>query len=197
MNLTGCDTPCLLLDQAKLRRNISAMHQRLAQLGVNLRPHGKTAKNIDVMRLALAGQEGGITVSTLKEAEYYFEHGIRDLVYAVGIAPVKFERVASLMRAGASVTLLLDSLAQAQMLAAAGQRLQLTFRALIELDCDGHRSGVRADDELLLNIGRALHQADGTELRGILTHAGGSYDCRSVDALRQMAQIERRRGASC
>jgi len=89
MNLLAAETPSLLLDRAKLTRNISAMHQRMAELGVNLRPHGKTAKNIDVMRLALAGQQGGITVSTLKEAEYYFEHGIQDIVYAVGIAPLK------------------------------------------------------------------------------------------------------------
>jgi D-serine deaminase-like pyridoxal phosphate-dependent protein len=185
------ETPCLLLDRAKLRANILAMHQRMAELGVNLRPHGKTAKNIDVMRLALAGQRGGITVSTLKEAEYYFENGVEDIVYAVGIAPVKLERVAKLMQAGASVTLLLDSLEQAEILARAGQQMQLCFPALIELDCDDHRSGVRADDPLLLEIAQLLHHSAGTQMRGVLTHAGGSYDCRSTGELQQMAQRER------
>ena len=32
---------------------------------------------------------GGITVSTLGEAEHFFAHGITDILYAVGIAPAK------------------------------------------------------------------------------------------------------------
>jgi D-serine deaminase-like pyridoxal phosphate-dependent protein len=54
---------------------------------VPLRPHMKTAKCIEVARLATAGQPGGITVSTLAEAEYFFRHGITDILYAVGITP--------------------------------------------------------------------------------------------------------------
>ena len=48
-----------------------------------LRPHMKTAKSIEVARLALAGQPGGITVSTLAEAEYFVGHGLFDQLYAV------------------------------------------------------------------------------------------------------------------
>ena len=80
-------TPALLLDKIALERNIQTMQQRMAQLGVSLRPHLKTAKSATIARLATAGQAGGITVSTLREAEYFFEHGVRDLLYAIGIVP--------------------------------------------------------------------------------------------------------------
>jgi hypothetical protein len=47
--------------------------------------------------------------------------------------------------------------------------------ALIEIDADGHRSGVLPSDrQRLVAIGQALHRG-GAELRGVLTHAGGSY----------------------
>ena len=184
-------TPCLLLDLPKVRRNIERMHQRLAALGVDLRPHGKTAKNIDVMRLALAGQSGGVTVSTLKEAEYYFEHGVTDLIYAVGIAPQKLARVAALMESGAAVTLLLDSLAQVEMLNEAGRQMQQQFSALIEIDCDGHRSGLAPGCDELIVVAESLAAAPMVDFRGVLTHAGGSYACRSVAELRQMAETER------
>ena len=95
MNLVDLETPCLVLDRGKVKKNISSLHSRLQGLGVNLRPHGKTAKNIEVMRLALKGQAGGIAVSTLKEAEYYYDNGIVDIVYAVGITPVKLDRIAA------------------------------------------------------------------------------------------------------
>jgi D-serine deaminase-like pyridoxal phosphate-dependent protein len=55
--------------------------------------------------MALDGQPGGITVSTLKEAEYYFSHGIIDIIYAVGIAPVKLDRIAGMINKSANITL--------------------------------------------------------------------------------------------
>jgi len=46
------------------------------------------------------------------------------------------------------------------------------------------------DVERLVAIGRALE--NGAELRGVLTHAGGSYAARGAEALRQCAEDERR-----
>ena len=101
MILADLPTPCLVLDRSILQRNIGAMAAALARHGVPLRPHMKTAKSIDVARLALAGQPGGITVSTLAEAEYFAGHGITDILYAVGITPQKLDQVARLNADGA------------------------------------------------------------------------------------------------
>jgi D-serine deaminase-like pyridoxal phosphate-dependent protein len=80
---------------------------------------------------------------------------------------------------------------QAQAVALASRNSGTRIPALIEIDCDGHRSGVLPTDrKSLLEIGRAL--ADGAELRGVLTHAGGSYTARGAEALRQCAEAERR-----
>ncbi|MBC2733612.1 MAG: DSD1 family PLP-dependent enzyme [Desulfobacteraceae bacterium] len=197
MDLSTVETPCLVLDRGKLEKNIASINQRMATLGVNLRPHGKTAKNIDILKMALDGQQGGITVSTLKEADYYFSHGITDMVYAVGIAPVKLNRIAGLIKKGASITILLDSIAQAKFVAAKGQEHGLTIPALIEIDCDGHRSGVTLDDPLLVDIGHVLHREKGMALRGVLTHAGGSYQCQTVEAIRAIAETERHTAVAC
>ena len=191
MNLLEIETPCLVLDRDKLKNNIESLHQRMARLGVNLRPHGKTAKNIDVLQMALKNQAGGITVSTLKEAEYYFNQGINDIVYAVGIAPVKLDRIANLIRKGATISLILDSVEQVKFVAAWAQRDKLDIPVLIELDCDGHRSGVTLDGSLLVEIGRLLHRETGVSLGGVLTHAGESYQCQSIDEIRALAQVER------
>ncbi len=180
-----------MLDRQKLTRNIAALHARLQGRAVNLRPHGKTAKSIEVVRLALNGQAGGITVSTLKEAEYYFAHGIVDMTYAVGLAPVKLDRIAALIRKGARLSVILDSMAQAHMLAERARGQDLVIPALVEIDCDGHRSGVPPEDPLLAKIGRFLHAQDHTALAGVLTHAGESYNCRSTDAIRALADAER------
>jgi D-serine deaminase-like pyridoxal phosphate-dependent protein len=189
-SLDQLETPCLVLDRGKLERNIARMRDHLAKLAVALRPHVKTAKSIDVARLALAGQPGGITVSTLKEAEQFFAHGVTDILYAVGITPNKLDHVAALRRRGADITVILDNVEAARIVAARGAETGVRFPVLIEIDSDGHRSGVKPQDAALTEIGRILG-SDGAQLRGIMTHAGDSYNCDTVDKIRAMAVRER------
>jgi D-serine deaminase-like pyridoxal phosphate-dependent protein len=197
MDLSEIETPVLVLDRGKLEKNIRTMHDHMARLGVPLRPHGKTAKCFDIIRLALLGQPGGITVSTLKEAEYYFEHGIVDIIYAIGIAPIKLGHVAKLRKRGANISIILDTVEQAKIVAAYGQKLGTVFPALIEIDSDGHRSGVRFGDPLLLEIGRVLHNESGVKLNGVLTHAGGSYNSKTIEEIQKIAAQERAAATAC
>jgi D-serine deaminase-like pyridoxal phosphate-dependent protein len=191
MTLFELDTPCLILDQRKLKQNIDRLHQRLDRWPVRFRPHGKTAKSIDAVRMSFKDGFTGITVSTLKEARYYFEYGIRDMVYAVGIAPNKLDHVAQLTKSGVRLTLVLDSIEQARWVAARGRAEGIRLPALIEIDSDGHRSGLAPDDPEISTIGHLADQDPGIRIDGVLTHAGGSYDCKSVAEIRRVAEMER------
>ena len=197
MRFEDIETPCLILDEGKLDANIRRMHARLAPRGVALRPHVKTAKNIEVARRSMGRAVTGITVSTLKEADYFFEHGIRDILYAVGITPGKLDHVARLRRLGADVAVILDSVEAARAVVAKGVALRERFAVLIEIDCDGHRAGVQPGDPALVEIGRVLAGSGGAELRGVMTHAGSSYNARSVDEIRAVAEQERRAALRC
>src|ERR1700727_1306262 len=110
MSLADLPTPSLVLARSILKRNLLVMANTLKRLNMPLRPHMKTAKSIDVARLALEGQPGGITVSTLAEAEYFAGHGIYDILYAVGITPQKLDQVAKLNAAGAQIIVITDDL---------------------------------------------------------------------------------------
>lgn len=197
MKITELDTPALILNMDQVEKNIAAMSGRINGLGIPLRPHGKTAKNAEIMNRAVAGQAGGITVSTLREAEYYFDNGFRDIVYAVGISPGKMERVVALKKRGADISVILDSLEQVRFVGAAGAAAAVSLPALIEIDSDGHRSGVAPESPLLTEIGALLVSTPGTELRGGLTHAGESYNCRTAAAIEAMAERERAAAVRC
>ncbi|MEJ0019068.1 MAG: alanine racemase [Acetobacteraceae bacterium] len=183
MKLADLPTPCLVLDRGILLRNIGTMARWLARHRVPLRPHMKTAKSIEVARLATAGQPGGITVSTLAEAEYFAGYGITDILYAVGITPQKLDQVAKLNGAGAAVIVLTDDLDTASAIAAHRQ----PPRVLIEIDTGEGRGGVAPDDYLLLEIAARL----GPYLAGVMTHAGHSYAGRTLDDIAQIAETER------
>ena len=183
MRLADLPTPCLVLDRQKLQGNIRAMAGILARHKVPLRPHMKTAKSIDVARMALEGQPGGITVSTLAEAEYFASHGIKDILYAVGITPAKLDQVARLNAAGAGVTVITDDPLTADAIAAHPAE----FKALIEIDCGEQRGGVLVSEDLISELADRL----GPRLAGVMTHAGHSYQGRSVAEIAQIAELER------
>ena len=53
------------------------------------------------------------------------------------------------------------------------------------------------DDPLLVDIGHFLHREKGVTLGGVLTHAGGSYQCQSVEEIRAIAETERHTAVAC
>ena len=189
MNLKSIDTPALILDKGIMQANINRMHDKAKALGVTLRPHVKTSKCWEVVRRQLLGKEGSITVSTLKEAEEFALHGVTDMIYAVGIAPQKLPRVAALYEKGVDLKIILDNVASANAVSTFCKTHHYAFKVLIEIDCDGHRSGLRPNDPEIINVAKAI--AAPAILSGVITHAGGSYDVDTEEALIKRAHGER------
>jgi D-serine deaminase-like pyridoxal phosphate-dependent protein len=180
-------TPALVLDRSRLERNAARMLAKANQLNIVLRPHVKTSKSIDVLHVLAGGANVPITVSTLSEARYFFGHGVSDILYAVGIAPVKLPEVSDLIRAGCNLRVILDTVEAAGAVRDFCDAENVQIDALIEIDSDGHRAGVEPGDGLLIEIGRRL----GLSLAGVMSHAGASYDCRTRDEFEAMAEQER------
>jgi D-serine deaminase-like pyridoxal phosphate-dependent protein len=195
-DLRTLETPALILDQLKMNDNIARMRGHLRQLGVVFRPHVKTSKSIDVVRRTIGADTGPITVSTLKEAEYFFGYGFTDILYAVGIIPNKFGHVFDLCARGAALTVILDNVDMAEALAAYAVGREARPEVMIEIDCDGHRSGVQPGSGDLLAIAQRL-AAGGLTLKGVITHAGKSYACKSAADIAAMARQERDAAVGC
>src|SRR5260370_40969517 len=154
--LAELPTPCLVLDRGKLARNLATMAEAVGRHGVALRPHMKTAQSAEIARMAVAGQQGGITVSTLAEVEHFAAAGFRDILYAVGITPAKLDRAASLRRGGVDLTIVTDDDETAAPIAAHARASGADHRVLGEVDCGEHRGGVRVGTEALPRGGAAL-----------------------------------------
>jgi D-serine deaminase-like pyridoxal phosphate-dependent protein len=192
--LTAIETPAAIIDVGRMQNNIARMQDRMTMLGVKFRPHVKTAKCIEVAQLQKDAGATGITVSTLKEAEQFFAAGFTDILYAVCIAPNKLPQAAALIAKGCSLKVLVDSIDAARAVATYGQANTVKFEVWIEIDTDGHRSGVKPDSDTLILIGRELaNSSTSATLGGVMTHAGGSYALNTPESLAAMAEQERSR----
>lgn len=183
-------TPSALIDTQRMQRNIDRMQARMNALGVRFRPHVKTTKCLPVVQAQIAAGAQGITVSTLKEAEQFFEAGISDILYAVGIAPGKLAQAHALRQRGCDLKIITDSVAAAREIGRFGAAHGAAFEVWIEIDTDDHRSGIKPEDDALLDVARALQDA-GMSVGGVLAHAGSSYDYDRHEALLAVAEQER------
>jgi len=197
LTLSDLDTPCLVLDQTVMLRNVARMRSHLDSLGVPLRVHLKTVKSLEVARQVMTSPTGPAVVSTLEEAEQFGDAGVRDILYAIGVTPNKLDRVSAIRARGTDLSVIVDSVAAAEAVAAKSRQIKSPIPTLVEIDCDGHRAGVpSADLRQLVAIGTTLHRG-GAELRGVLTHAGKSYSCVGTSALEAMALQERDHAVAC
>lgn len=182
-------TPCLVLDRTKMERNLARMRDRAAALGVALRPHCKTAKSADVARRAHGGRAGPITVSTVKEAQYFADHGFDDITLAVGISPSRLGQAAALIARGIDLSITTDNAVIADEIVRAGAEHGVIYAVMIEVDVGEHRGGVSAEDEAVQIAG--ILRDGGMEVRGILAHAGHTYGCRDEASIAAIAEAER------
>ncbi len=189
--ISTLETPCLLLEEAKLQQNVLRLRQRAQSLGVQLRPHLKTGKSVEVASRVLEQPGAKAAVSTLSEAELFAKMGVRNILYTVGISPQKLDRVLAIRSTGCDLSVLLDSIAQAEAVAAKCREAGQSIPVFIEIDSDGHRGGVPSDSPELNLIAEAL-VTGGAELRGVLTHAGESYGVSGTTAHAEFAELERR-----
>ena len=93
-------TPAIVIDAARVRRNIERLSAYAASHGIAVRPHCKTHKSVDVARSQLAAGAHGVTVAKVGEAEALvaaFDGGTPDVLLAYPVVdPPRAQRLATL-----------------------------------------------------------------------------------------------------
>lgn len=177
------ETPRLLLDSNQLRRNITDMSSFASKQGIKLRPHVKAHKIPEIARMQIESGAAGITVAKLGEAEVMFGAGIDDILVAYPIIGAdKAHRVLNLLRQGCHLTLLVDSTVGAQLL----DELAVPggINVMIKVDSGLGRCGLLPD--AVQDFAKWVCTLKNLNFKGLLTHAGHSYGCRSLEEVREV-----------
>jgi D-serine deaminase-like pyridoxal phosphate-dependent protein len=148
------DTPALLLDLAKVKRNIMKLHGAIALTGAKLRSHGKAHKCPELAKLQIAAGAVGLCCQKVSEAEVFFAHGIQNIVVTNQVVgSPKVERLIRLAAAaslqGGDVAVCVDHPLQLAQLSAALVGQTVILSVWLELDVGQGRCGVVTEDQLL------------------------------------------------
>ncbi len=182
-------TPLLLVDYARLENNIKKMAEKARVGGVNLRPHIKTHKCVEIGRMQLEHGASGITVSTLDEAAIFAKAGFDDILYAVPISSNKIEMAVDLA-SKINLRLLIDNHQNVPLLNEAAEKQDVNLEILLKVHCGYHRTGVNPRDPAAVKLAAKISNSKNLIFKGILTHAGHSYDATSIEQIKEIARQE-------
>lgn len=164
------DTPVPIVLADVMQRNIDRMQAFGAERGLDVRPHVKTHKCVEIGRRQVEAGAVGITAGNVGEAEVFAQAGFEDIFLAYPVWPsgTKAERIRRLarttrMRVGVDNVAAVDALAEA--MGEEPDRLQV----VVEVDCGARRSG--APPEAAGDIARAARKR-GLVPAGVFTYPG-------------------------
>ena len=188
--LDSVPTPALVIERAKLRRNIDDMAARARGAGVALWPHGKTHKCAEIAELQRAAGAAGLTVATLTEAEYFSAAGFTDILLAY--PPVGQWRLARLaaLATQANVRVVLDDVQVLEGLIVACRSAGARIPYLWEVDSGAGRLGTPPGRP----TADALLRAPGSDecpFDGLMTFGGHAYGALDDADLDRCAEDER------
>jgi len=136
------DTPAPIVLLDVMKRNIERMQDFAAEHDLDVRPHVKTHKCVEIGRLQVDGGAAGITAGNVGEAEVFAAAGFDDIfiaypIWASGTKGQRIRRLAETTRLRVGV----DNVAAIEALADAMGDEPERLEVVVEIDCGARRSG--------------------------------------------------------
>jgi D-serine deaminase-like pyridoxal phosphate-dependent protein len=197
-NTEALDTPALVIYPDRVRKNLEILTSFVADIG-NVRPHVKTSKCPDVVRLMM---QAGITkfkCATIAEAEMLAQVGAKDVLLAYQPVGPKAERFCVLQEGYPETVFscVIDNSASLSELSARSQKHGHTVRVLIDLNVGMNRTGIAPGKEAF-QLYEEARRSNGIAFVGLHAYDGHLRDAdlalrkekcdaafRGVDLLRQ------------
>ena len=168
------DTPALLIDLPAMTRNIERMAAFAKTRGVNLRPHVKTHKSVEIARRQVAAGAVGVSCVTLGEAEVMVQGGIPGvLITSPAVTPSKIARLVKLAQRArpGDVMVVIDNPQNLAELARAASELTHPLDVLVDYGAGYNRTGA-ATQAKVLELAALAAAEPRLRLRGLQAYAG-------------------------
>lgn len=181
-------TPALVLDLDALEHNLDVMARFCKQAGMNLRPHVKTHKSIEIAKRQIERGAAGVCVATLREATVMVEAGVPGVLLTSPIVgAAKIEALCALLGRCGDLMIVADDLDQLAALEAAVASTGKTLPVLVDVDIGMRRTGV-PDIAGVLALIRRLDDSQALEFAGLQAYGRVAGVARGADRARAYAR---------
>ncbi|HUE75542.1 MAG TPA: alanine racemase [Chloroflexota bacterium] len=182
-------SPAVLVFRELLERNLDQMIA-LSGSPDRLRPHCKTHKTREIIKLLLARGVERHKASTLREVAMCLEAGARDVILAYSLVGPAIEQFVDLAAQApeARLTSLVDCDEHVDWLARAARARGITVGAMVDLDTGFHRTGIPVG-ESAANLYARVARTEGLQLAGL--HVYDAQNATLAEPAERRSAIER------
>jgi D-serine deaminase-like pyridoxal phosphate-dependent protein len=174
MHLRELPTPSVIIDLDVVERNLDRMAAYCRSHDLNLRPHTKTHKTIEIANMQLECGALGLTVAKVGEAEVMAQSDAKQILVAhpiFGQEPLqRLARVAQEI----DVLIAVDDEATVRAISQAAMRHGCNFGILVEFDSGFRRCGL-PPGPACIQLAEAIEKLPGVNMRGLMTYFGNIW----------------------
>ena len=172
--------PTLLIDEDKARKNLTRLNEKILSQGVQFRPHFKTHQSAEIGEWFREVGIKKITVASVDMAIYFADHGWDDIFIAFPVNILQMEEITKLSNKIKLSLLFEDPFTVIYL----DKHLSNPISGWIKIDTGLNRCGLQSNQfEEILKTVKTLENSKNIKLRGLMTHAGHTYQYKTVEEI--------------
>jgi D-serine deaminase-like pyridoxal phosphate-dependent protein len=181
-------TPCLVLDHDMFEYNVQRMANHGKTTGINIRPHVKIHKCVDIAKRQIALGAIGLTVATCAEAELMSAAGCRNVFWTrQPVGKNNTLRAMALAKKDPTFIMVVDDPMIADRLEEAAAAMNTKANVAVDIFAGMARHGIEPGQPGL-DLAQKVHGSRHLKFAGFMGYAGGAAHTRGFENRRKRSQ---------
>jgi D-serine deaminase-like pyridoxal phosphate-dependent protein len=175
-------TPCMVVDLDMFRANVKQMAETARANGINVRPHVKVHKSVDVARRQMGSGAIGLTCATIAEAELFSRAGIKGVLWTkqpVGMNNI--QRAVALSKEDPTFMFVADDAQVIDWLEEAAAARNAKLRIAVSVFAGMARQGIDGGQQAL-ELAQKVSSSGRMQFEGFMAYSGAAAHTQGFEA---------------
>ena len=180
-------TPCMVVDIDLFEKNVKTMADYGKQAQINLRPHVKVHKSVDIARRQMALGATGVTTATIAESELMCAAGIKGVLWTK--QPASYNnliRAITLTKRDPTFMFVVDDAVVADQVEQAAAAAKVKCRVAVSVFAGMKRQGIQ-NGQPAVDLAQKLVSSKHIELAGFMAYSGTAAHTKGWAARRKQS----------
>jgi 3-hydroxy-D-aspartate aldolase len=178
-------TPCMVVDLDMFQANVKHMADTARTNGINVRPHVKIHKSVDVARHQIASGAVGLTCATIAEAELFSRSGIKGVLWTKQPVSVNnIQRAVALSKEDPTFMFVADDGQVIDWLEDAAAARNAKLRIAVSVFAGMARQGIDGGQPAL-ELAQKVASSRRMQFEGFMAYSGAAAHTKGFEARRQ------------
>ena len=178
-------TPSMIVDLDLFQRNVKQMADQAKSTGINVRPHVKVHKSVDVARRQIALGAIGLTCATVAEAELFSGGGIKNVLWTK--QPASFnniQRAVALSKKDPTFMFVVDDPQVVDWVEEAAAARNAKLRIAVSVFAGMARQGIE-NGQPAVELAQKVASSKRMTLEGFMAYSGGAAHTKTWETRRK------------